>query len=119
MRESMKKGGGEPIRLNKYLSDTGYCSRREADRLVEAGRVTVDGRAAVMGQKVSPGQSVAVDGKGITPEREMVLLVMNKPAGVVCTTDRRWGDTTVYDILDYQSGFSRLEGWIRIPKVFF
>lgn len=70
MRDGMKKSGGEPVRLNKYLSEAGYCSRREADRLTEAGRVSVDGRRTVTGQRVSPEQKVAVDGKEITPERE-------------------------------------------------
>ncbi|MCD7834574.1 MAG: pseudouridine synthase [Lachnospiraceae bacterium] len=101
MREGMKKNSGEFIRLNKYLSDAGFCSRREADRLIEAGRVSVDGQKALLGQQISHRQKVAVDGKGVTPERELILLAMNKPAGVVCTTDRRWGDRTVYDVLNY------------------
>ncbi|MCD7714853.1 MAG: pseudouridine synthase [Lachnospiraceae bacterium] len=92
---------GEAIRLNRLLSEAGYCSRREADRLIEAGRVTVDGGQAVMGQKVFSAQEIRVDGELIAREEEQILLAVNKPAGVVCTTDRRWGDTTIYDLIDY------------------
>lgn len=89
------------VRLNKYLSDAGLCSRREADRLIEAGKVLVDGQRAAQGQKVSRGQQVEVNGRRIEPEQEMILLAVNKPRGVVCTTDRRWGDRTIYDVVDY------------------
>lgn len=90
------------IRLNKYLSDAGVCSRREADRLIEAGAVCIDGKTAQQGMKISSGQRITVNGKEITREQEMILLVMNKPRGVVCTTDTRWGDQTVYDLLDIE-----------------
>jgi len=60
------------IRLNKYLSDSGVCSRREADRLIEAGRVSIDGRVALMGEKVEEGQKVAVDGKPVEKKNELV-----------------------------------------------
>lgn len=89
------------VRLNKYLGETGICSRREADRLVEAGRVTVNGEAARTGMKIHPGDVVLVDGKPCAREEEMILLAVNKPLGVVCTTDKRWGDETVEDMLDY------------------
>ena len=89
------------IRLNKYLSDAGVCSRREADRLIESGDVLVDGIKAVQGMKIRPDQQVKVRGKEITREEEFILLVVNKPRGIVCTTDNRWGDTTIYDMLDY------------------
>lgn len=91
----------EEVRLNKYLSEAGVCSRREADRLVEAGRVEVNGKPAVTGMKVGSGDMVLVDGKTCAPEEEMILLALNKPVGVVCTTDKRWGDTTVEDIMNY------------------
>ncbi len=91
----------EEVRLNKFLSDAGYCSRREADRMIEAGLVTVDGGKAVMGQKVLPGQEVRVDGELLRRGEEQILLAFNKPVGVVCTTDRRWGDTTIYDLIDF------------------
>ena len=91
----------EKIRLNKYLSEAGVCSRREADRLLEQGEVTVDGRRAFVGASVAPGQSVAVKGKPVKREQRRVLLALYKPRGVVCTTDRRWKDKTIEDILDY------------------
>lgn len=74
------------VRLNKYLSDAGLCSRREADRLIEEGRVLIDGMPAVMGQKVNPGQTVTVNGEVIRPVKKMILLAFNKPAGVECTS---------------------------------
>ncbi len=97
----MKEQTAGGVRLNKYLSDAGFCSRREADRLIEAGKVLVDGKTAVQGQKVTRGQQVLADGRKIEPEPELILLAVNKPRGVVCTTDRRWGDRTIYDVVDY------------------
>lgn len=91
----------EPVRLNKYLSEAGVCSRREADRLIGEGKVFIDGQPAVPGQKVEPGQKVTLEGKEILRKEPMVLLAVNKPRGVVCTTDRRWGDQTVEELLDY------------------
>lgn len=78
----------ESLRLNKYISDTGFSSRREADRLIEAGRVTVDGELAPIGLRVLPGQVVAVDGQVLTLKTEMVYIALNKPAGITCTTDK-------------------------------
>ena len=100
-QEFEKKEEGRLVRLNKYISEAGLCSRREADRLIEAGRVQVDGKTAVSGQKVSDNQEILVDGKSISKEEEMVLLVVNKPRGVVCTTDKRWGDQTVEELIHY------------------
>ena len=77
------------MRLNKYLSDAGFCSRREADRLIEAGRVQVDGRPAVTGMQIDVSSLVCVDGKEIRPEEKKVLLVYHKPKGVECTADSR------------------------------
>lgn len=91
----------DAVRLNKFISDAGICSRREADRLIEDGRVLVDGETAVLGSRVRLGQRVCVDGKEIAREEEMVLLAVNKPRGVVCTTDKRWNDRTIYDVLNY------------------
>ena len=89
------------IRLNKYLSDAGVCSRREADRLVEAGRVSIDGRVAGMGDKVSDGQKVQVDNKDISVEEEKILLAFNKPAGIVCTTTDSQGANNIVDYIGY------------------
>lgn len=75
------------VRLNKYLSGAGVCSRREADRLIESGRVTVDGKAAAPGMKVEPGQEVRVGKCVIGGSREKIVLAVNKPAGIVCTED--------------------------------
>lgn len=76
-------------RLNKYLSEAGVCSRREADKLIESGRVTVDGRRAEMGMKVTESQVVCVGKKQVKPKNEMVLLAVNKPVGIVCTEEKR------------------------------
>lgn len=100
-QEFEKREEGQLVRLNKYISEAGLCSRREADRLIEAGRVQVDGKTAVPGQKVSDNQEILVDGKSISKEEEMVLLAVNKPRGVVCTTDKRWGDQTVEELIHY------------------
>ena len=100
-QEFQKREKGQLVRLNKFISESGLCSRREADRLIEAGRVLVDGSVAVSGQKVSEKQKVLVDGKYISKEEEMVLLAVNKPRGVVCTTDKRWGDQTVEELIHY------------------
>lgn len=77
------------IRLNKYLSEAGVCSRREADRLIESGKVTVDGKRAEVGMKISEHQVVRVGKKEIHSQNEMVLLAVNKPVGIVCTEEKR------------------------------
>lgn len=79
----------EPVRLNKYLSEAGVCSRREADRLIESGKVTVDGVRAQTGMRVTPGQTVKVGRKIVSKQDEMILLAVNKPRGIVCTEERR------------------------------
>lgn len=77
------------IRLNKYLSDAGVCSRREADRLIEKGVVTVDGQTAVTGQRITDRADVRVNGKPIHASEEKVYLLFNKPRGIVCTAEKR------------------------------
>jgi len=80
----------ESIRLNKFLSDAGVCSRRAADRAIEAGQVLVNGEPAVMGQKVSASDSVEFEGKIVSnADKKSVLLAYNKPAGIVCTAEKR------------------------------
>ncbi|MHB1485508.1 MAG: 23S rRNA pseudouridine(2604) synthase RluF [Saccharofermentanales bacterium] len=81
-------GTNEGIRINKYLSEAGFCSRREADRLVGEGKILIDGRLAVMGEKVLPQSRIEVDGHLVVLEDELVYIAYNKPAGVVCTTDQ-------------------------------
>ena len=79
----------EEIRLNKYISETGICSRREADKLIESGKVTIDGVKATMGMKVGKGQIVKVNGKDIFKEEELVYIALNKPVGITCTTEKK------------------------------
>ena len=79
----------EMIRLNKFLSEAGVCSRREADRLIESGRVFVDGIRAETGMKVSSAQEIKVGKKVVSKGNEMVLLAVNKPVGIVCTEEKR------------------------------
>ena len=79
----------EEIRLNKFISESGFCSRREADKLIESGRVTVDGIKAVMGTKVKEGANVKVDGKPIKKVEELVYIALNKPVGITCTTEKK------------------------------
>ena len=77
-------------RINKYLSELGYCSRREADRLILAGRVTVNGENPEMGTKISHDDSVAVDGIVISNNKNpSIYLAFHKPIGIVCTTDTK------------------------------
>ncbi|MBU3874638.1 23S rRNA pseudouridine(2604) synthase RluF [Faecalicatena sp. AGMB00832] len=85
----------EPIRLNKFLSEAGVCSRREADRLIESGKVTVDGKRADMGMKVTPGQTIKVGNRVVSRSDDMVVLAVNKPRGIVCTEERRERDSIV------------------------
>lgn len=89
------------VRLNKYLAQSGICSRREADRLIAEGKVLVDGQQAQAGMKILPGQKIVADGRNVKREESRIVLAFYKPRGVVCTTDKRWGDTTVEDILQY------------------
>ena len=90
----------EPVRLNKYLSEAGVCSRREADRLIESGKVTVDGQRAQTGMKIRPGQEVRVGRKVVSRQDEMVVLAVNKPRGIVCTEEKRERNSIVR-LLDY------------------
>ena len=76
------------MRLNKFLAETGACSRREADQWIEAGRVTVNGAGAVLGTQVQEGDDVRVDGRPLRPRPTRVYLALNKPVGIECTTDR-------------------------------
>ena len=88
------------IRINKFLSEAGVCSRREADRRIENCEITINGRVAVNGDKVEPGDEVLVNGRPIQKEEEMVLLVLNKPVGIVCTAEKR-EKNNVIDFMQY------------------
>ncbi|MCD7981099.1 MAG: pseudouridine synthase [Clostridiales bacterium] len=76
-------------RINKFLSEAGVCSRREADREVAAGNVTIEGRTAVPGDRVDPGMTVLFHGKPVTAETEEILIAFHKPVGIVCTAEKR------------------------------
>lgn len=89
-------------RINKFLSEVGYCSRREADKLIDAGRVTINGEVPEMGTKISPTDTVHVDGKLIKNTKdEFVYLAFNKPIGIVCTTDTRVEKDNIIDYIKY------------------
>ena len=89
-------------RINKYLSEAGYCSRREADKLIDAGRVTINGNVPEMGTKVGPDDEVHVDGKLIKNSKAaFVYLAFNKPVGIVCTTDTRVEKDNIIDFINY------------------
>lgn len=83
------------VRINKYLADAGVCSRRAADAFIEEGKVFIDGRRAVAGDRVEKGQTVVFQGKELEKEEQLVLLALNKPRGIVCTSDMREPDNVV------------------------
>lgn len=92
----------EQTRINKYLSEAGFCSRREADKLIEQGRVTINDKVPEMGTKVIPGDVVKVDGKSVLNEDEpKVYLAFNKPVGIVCTTDTGVEKDNIIDFINY------------------
>ncbi|OGT56959.1 MAG: 23S rRNA pseudouridine synthase F [Gammaproteobacteria bacterium RIFCSPHIGHO2_12_FULL_63_22] len=76
------------MRLNKYISETGVCSRRQADQWIEQGRVTINGAAATLGTQVNEGDRVEVDGRAVQPQAASVYIALNKPVGITCTTER-------------------------------
>lgn len=86
--------------INKHIAASGLCSRRQADKLLEAGRVTLNGEPARRGNRVEEGDVVLVDGNPLGPQPEAVYLALNKPPGVTCTTDRR-DPTNIIDFLNY------------------
>lgn len=88
------------VRINKFLSEAGVCSRREADRQIEEGNVTIDGKIAQMGDRVSEGQQVCFQGIPVKKEEEMILIALHKPAGIVCTAEKR-EKNNVIDYLNY------------------
>ena len=100
------------VRLNKYMAESGYCSRREADRLIEEGRVRIDGRVGALGDKVLPGMAVTVDGKPLSGEGEKVYILLNKPRGIVCTADPR----EPMNVVDYVGHPARIFPVGRLDK---
>ena len=92
-------------RINKYLSEVGYCSRRVADKLIDQGKVTINGKVTVKGIRVEEGDQVEVEGHRIEKSRKTknIYLAFNKPIGVVCTTDRRVDPDNIIDFIKYPS----------------
>ena len=102
VREKLYNGKmDEKIRINKYLSEAGFCSRREADGLIQDGRVTVEGRTAEPGEKITADTVVFVDGEPVKKVEKKVLLLFHKPRGVVCSTKKQRQETTVTEYLNY------------------
>ena len=83
------------MRLNKYISETGVCSRREADKWIEAGRVTLNGQPASLGTQVADGDEVRVDGDSIGVKKKPVYIALNKPVGIICTTEAHIEDNII------------------------
>ena len=101
-REKLYNGKmDEKIRINKYLSEAGFCSRREADSLIQNGRVTVEGHMAEPGERITTDTVVFVDGRPVKKVEEKVLLLFHKPRGVVCSTRKQRQETTVTEYLNY------------------
>lgn len=88
------------IRINKYLSDAGVCSRREADRLIESGKVIVDGKKATMGLRINKNQTVICNGRKVQGHDKLVLIAFNKPVGIECTSDKKNPDNII-DFIHY------------------
>ena len=94
----------DAVRINKFLSEMGYCSRREADKLIAAGRVQVNGKKIEMGTKVSPSDRIEVDGTLIGVQKEKpIYLAFHKPVGIVCTTDTRVEKDNIIDYINFPS----------------
>lgn len=96
----MEKEGS--VRINKYLSEVGFCSRRKADELIEAGKVTINGQVPEKGTKITADDEVRVNGRLITePKEQPVYLAFNKPIGIVCTTDTKREKDNIIDYIKY------------------
>ena len=109
------------MRLNKHISDTGFCSRRDADRLIAEGRVTVNGLRARIGAEVGEGDEVRVDGQALKArtaakgQRRHVYIALYKPVGITCTTESGVKDNIV-DFVGHQERIFPIGGWTRTPK---
>ena len=93
----------EFIRINKFLSEIGYCSRRRADKLIEQGKIKVNGRVPTLGTKISSNDKITVNGKTLTIEKNKknIYLAFHKPRGIVCTTDQVREKDNIIDYIDY------------------
>ena len=83
------------MRLNKYISETGVCSRREADKWIDAGRVTCNGQVATLGTRITEGDKVCIDGEPIGAKKQQIYIALNKPVGVTCTTESHIEDNVI------------------------
>ena len=93
---------GKKIRINKFLSESGYCSRRKADKMIEDGRIKINGMLCVMGEKVSISDKISIDDKLIHfSKKEPIYIAFNKPTGVVCTTDTRVEKNNIIDYIGH------------------
>jgi 23S rRNA pseudouridine2604 synthase len=88
------------VRLNKYISETGACSRREADKWIEAGRVTCNGQPAALGTRVADGDVICIDGRPIGAKQQQIYIALNKPVGITCTTEADVEDNII-DLVGY------------------
>jgi 23S rRNA pseudouridine2604 synthase len=88
------------LRINKYISETGVCSRREADKWIAAGRVTCNGQVATLGTRVAEGDEIRIDGEPVGGKKKQIYLALNKPAGVTCTTEDHIEDNII-DLVGY------------------
>lgn len=102
----------EEVRINKFLSEAGICSRRGADRLLEEGRVSINGKTAEIGERVQIGQRVCVDGKSVSRQDEKILLAFHKPKGIVCTAEKKEKN----NIIDYLNYPKRIYSIGRLDK---
>ncbi|MBR3636039.1 MAG: 23S rRNA pseudouridine synthase F, partial [Lachnospiraceae bacterium] len=91
----------QPTRLNKYIAECGICSRREADKLIEAGKVTVNGKTADPGLKVTDKDEVVCNGRKLGKKDDKVVLAYYKPIGITCTEKDKFADKTLKDAFDY------------------
>ena len=101
MDKKNKTENTEMIRINKYLSNAGVCSRRDADQFTDAGRVTLDGRMIKTGEKIPADAVVCLDGRPVIKEEKKVVLLFYKPRGIVCSTRKQRNETTVTEYLNY------------------
>ncbi len=92
----------QTVRINKYLTEVGFCSRREADRLIDAGRVTINGKVPELGTRISAGDEVHVDGNLISPTQgKHTYIAFHKPVGIVCTTDTRVEKDNIIEFINH------------------
>ena len=103
---------GEQLRINKYLSSIGYCSRREADRLIEPGKITIDGHIALVGEQVTKDQLITINGISVGDKPREIVIAFNKPKGIVCTSSKKEKN----NIIDYLHFPTRIYPVGRLDK---